>query len=67
MIKTFEDIEENDNVYFTARKYNDVCLGKAIYLLSEKDSEVTEDIWLIEFNGEVFTVSKQQFKGVKDE
>jgi hypothetical protein len=67
MILEFENIKEDDEVYFTTRKYNDICLGKAVYLLSEKDSEVTEDIWLVEYNGEAFTVSKQQFKGIKDE
>ena len=61
----FEDIQEDDEIFFITRRYKDICLGKALYLLSEKTIEVSEDIWLVEYKQEVFTVSKDQFKGVK--
>lgn len=66
-MKTFEDIEEEDEIYFTTRRYKEICLGKASHLLSSKDIDISEDIWLIEYKGEVFTVSKEQFKGYKNE
>ena len=64
-IRIFEDIEEGDEIYFTTRRYKEICLGKAVHLLSSKDFEVEEDIWLTEYKGEVFTVSKEQFKQFK--